>query len=114
VAGDGGIALVIDRPGLEDGLGGAEDLLHPPQLAIGERDRQGGKRRVGAQHLEAVETGALGDAGRADLEVAGAQRSEEALVAGIADQLLVALLELSLQAVEDGDPGGDVARPRPP
>ncbi len=30
VADDGGIALVVDRPCLEDGLGGAEDLFDIP------------------------------------------------------------------------------------
>ncbi len=77
MADDRGIALVIDRPRLQDGLCGAEDLLDLPQLAIGERHRQRGKRRVGAQHIEAVEAGVLGDAGRIDLEVTTARRGEE-------------------------------------
>ena len=100
--------LVVDRAGLQEAFAVRKICSTRPQLAIGERDHKAGKRRVGAQDVEAVETGVLGDAGRIDLEVAGARRGEEALVAGIADQLLVALLQLGLEAVEDGGPHGDV------
>ena len=48
MADDGGVALVEDRARLEDRFCRPEDLLHTPQLAVGERDRQG---RQPAAHL---------------------------------------------------------------
>ena len=60
MAADGGVAGVIDRLRFEHGLGGAEDLLHLPQLAVAHGHFEGGQLAVGAQHGEAVELCLLG------------------------------------------------------
>ena len=97
---DGGIALVEHRSGVEDRFCGPEDGLHFPELAVGEGDGEHRQGAVGAQHVEAVELGIIGDACRVDLEMAAACRLEEVPIAGIAEQRLVAVGELVGEAFE--------------
>jgi hypothetical protein len=76
VTGNGGVVLVIDRTGLEDRLCGPENLLHAPKFAICEGHRECVELAVGAQNVEPIEAGILGDAVGIDLEVVIARGGE--------------------------------------
>ena len=106
VAADGGVAGVIDRPGFEDGLGGAEDLLHLPQLAVAHGHLEGGELAVGAQHIVAVELCLLGHLGLVEREVVVADHLQELAEAAVADQGFVAARQLLLQRRDDRGPLG--------
>jgi hypothetical protein len=101
MAADRGVALVIDRPGAEQRLGRAEQLLDHQELAVAQHRLERRELAVGAQHEQAVEAGIGGDAGIVDLEVTAPRRLQVAAIRSVAHQRLVALLELAAQAVED-------------
>ena len=107
VAADGGIALVEDRPGGQQGLGAAEQLLDSLQIAVAQHRLERVERGVGAQHEDAVEAGVLGDPLVVDRE-ADLGRLQEAAVAEVADQRLVAVPERLAQAGHDRLPIGGV------
>ena len=112
VAADGLVELVEDRPGGEQVLGGAEGLLHGPQLLVAQHGVERVEIGVGAQHEDAVELRLLLDLVGIDGEVVVADRLEEAAKAGVADQRLVALGELALQRGQDrGAVGGVLLAP---
>ncbi len=104
MAADGGVAGVIDRPCFEDGLGGAEDLLDLPQLAVAHRHLEGGQLAVGAQHIEAVEPCLFGNLGLVEGEVVVADHLQELAVAAVADQGFVAARQLFAQRRDDRAP----------
>ena len=91
-----------DRPGLEDGFRRSEDRLNPPQFAVGERHGQHGHAAVGAQHMQSVELRIIGDTRGIDLKMPLSRGGEEAAIAGIADQLLIAAFQFAAQAGDDG------------
>src|SRR4029077_9154573 len=102
VAADGLVELVEDRPGGEEVLLGSEGLLDARKLLVAKHCLERVEIGVGAQHEDAVEPGVLLGLGAVDGEVAGAFGHEKAAVvrqeltmrAGVADERLVALLEL--------------------
>lgn len=97
---DGGIGLVEDRPGIEGCLGGAEQALDLEQIAIPQHGLERGHLRVGPHHGDTVVAGFLGKLADIDLEVLAAGL-EVTPVGRVADQCLVALLELRLEAGDD-------------
>ena len=68
VAADGGVGGVEDRSRVERGLGRAEQLLDPEQVAIAEHGQQRADAAVGAQHEDAVEFGFVGELANIDFE----------------------------------------------
>jgi hypothetical protein len=105
VAADGGVGLVEDGAGGEQCLGGLEGVLHRQEVAVAEDHLQRGQPGVGAEHEQAVETGVRLDLGRIDGEPLALGCAEEATKAGVANQGLVALGELTFESDEDGGPG---------
>ncbi len=81
MAADGLVALMKDRPGAEDVLGGAEDLLDAQQLLVAHHGGERVERGVGAQNEDAVELFVFGDLGLVDGEaiLAGGPRSSPRL-----------------------------------
>jgi hypothetical protein len=67
---------------------------------------QGGLQRgepgIGAQHIGAVEQRIEGDAARVDLEAAAGGELEEAAIAAIADEALVAAAQGGFEGGKDG------------
>ena len=108
VAADGLVELVEDRPCREQVLGGAESLLHRPQLLVAEHGRERVEVGIGAQYEDAVELVVLRDLVGINREVLVADRLQVTAVAGVADQRLVALGELALQRGDDGSTIGGV------
>src|SRR5271166_3235857 len=94
VAADRLIQFVIDRPRLEQTLGRAERPLHGPQLFVDEHRLERREMRIGLQHEHAVELGVLLDLGAVDEEAVALRVGEETAVAFVADEALVALLQL--------------------
>src|SRR5215469_17325297 len=99
---------MVDRPCLQDRFCGFEDCFHLPQLPVGKGNRQSRKLAVGAQHVEPVEARVFSNARSVDLEMPCVRCGEKPAITGVADELLVALLQLRLQAVEDGGTSGGV------
>ena len=97
MAADGFVEPVEDRPGCQQVLGGAEGLLDAPELLVAQHRRQRSEIGVGAQHEEVVEAGIVIRLGAIDGEVAFARGLEEAAIAGVANQRLVALAKLPFQ-----------------
>jgi len=82
-------------------LGGAEGLLHGPQLLVAQHGFERIEVGVGAQHEDAVEPLVLLNLVGIDREVIVADRLEIAAIAGVADQRLVAPCELAFQRGHD-------------
>src|SRR5271167_287857 len=120
MAADRHVAAVVDRAGGEHGLGLAQQLLDPQQVAVAPHDLQWGDLSVGTQYVEPVEARVVGDPCLVDGEVPGRWRSAWSMAkclvdgevpgrdgleitaeAAVADQRLVALGELGAQPVED-------------
>ncbi len=83
-------------------LGRAEQVLDGPELLVAQHGLDGNELDVGAVHEGAVEPGVLSGLVGVDLEARALDVLEVAAVAGVADERLVALLELAFQAFEDG------------
>jgi len=98
---DGLIELVEDRPRCEQMLGRANALLHGPQLFVAEHGFERIELGVGAQHEDAVEPLLLFDLCGIDREVLVTDRLQIAAIADVADQRLVAPLELTLERGDD-------------
>src|SRR5271170_4373880 len=101
MAADCHVAAVVDRAGGEHGLGLAQQLLDPQQVAVAQHDLQWGDLSVGTQYVEPVEARVVGDPCLVDGEVPGRDGLEITAEAAVADQRLVALGELGAQPVED-------------
>src|SRR3954452_3421731 len=113
VAADGGVGGVEDRSRVERGLGRAEHLLDPEQVSIAEHGQQRTDAAVDAQHEDAVELGFVGKPARIDFEgrrggcdrravsLPDADAAEIASVGGVADEGLVAALQLLLERGDD-------------
>ncbi len=97
VATDGGVGAMENRPRGEQRLGGEKALLHRQQVAVAQHDLQGRQPGVGAQHEQPVVGGIRLDPGRIDGEAAAGGLGQEAAVAAIADQRLVALCQFALR-----------------
>jgi hypothetical protein len=108
VAANGLIELVEDGSRGEEMLFGAEDALYRPQLLVAEHGGERVEIGIRAQHEDAVEAHVLGNLGAIDGEVALADGLEEAAIARVADQRLVAPLELALEGGYQGRPVGRV------
>ena len=102
MAADRHVAAMVDRTGSEHGLGLAEQLLDPQQVAVAQHNLQRGELGVGAQHVEPVEARVFGDPFLVDGEVPGRDGFEITAEAAVANQRLVALGELGAQPIEDG------------
>jgi hypothetical protein len=74
----------------------SEGLLDCPELLVAQHRGKRIEISIGAQHEHAIEAGVLLGLGAVDGEVALAHGLEEAAIAGVADQRLVALRELAL------------------
>jgi len=104
---DGGVGLVKDRPGVEAGLGGAEQSLDLQQVAIAQHGPQRRDLRVGPEYGDAVEAGFVGELAGIDLEgLAGVGAAQVAPIGRVADERLVALLQLGLEPGNDRLPVG--------
>ena len=97
----GYVAAVVYRTGGEHGLGLAQQLFDPQQVAVAQHDLKRRDLGIGAQHIEPIEARVFSDPGLVDGEVLGRDGLEIATEAAIADQRLVALGELGAQPVED-------------
>src|ERR1700693_4391158 len=86
VAANGGVLLMINRPGVENGLGRSEDVLDFEKLAVAQHDGERVEAGVGAQDIETVIARVLGDALLVDLEMRLIRRLEVASVGAVADQ----------------------------
>ncbi len=101
VAADRFVELVIDRPRLEQTLGRAERPFHGPKLFVDEHRLERREIGVGAQHEHAVELLVLLDSFAVDGEAVALRVLEETAVSLVADEALVALLQLPLQGGDD-------------
>src|SRR5918911_3203512 len=87
---------------------GSEGLFHGPKLLGAQHGLERVQVGVGAQHENAIELRLR--LGMVDGEVARADGGEKAAEPGVADQRLVAALELPLEALEKGRALGGVLR----
>ena len=107
MAADGGIRGMVDRPGAECRLGLPKQVLDLEEIAVAQHRLQGGDAGVGAEHEDAVVAGFFGELAGIDREggaarpVRVAHPAQVAPIGGVADQRLVALAELLLQAFDD-------------
>src|SRR5450830_723825 len=96
-----------DRARGEKALRCAEDLLHHGQLLVAKHDFERREFSVGAQHEDAIEPGVLLGLGAIDDEALLAGGRQEAAITAIADERLVALLQLPFEGCENrGAVGG--------
>src|SRR5829696_7710723 len=102
---------VEDRARVETRLGGAEVSLDGEKLAIAQHRLKRGDPRIGAQDKEAVIAGLLGDLADVDRESLLRGRAQVAAIGRVADQRLVAPLELLIECRDDrGAVGGILLR----
>src|SRR5207302_7853861 len=71
VAANGHVAAMVDWASGQHGLGLAEQLLDPQQVAVAQHDLKRGELGVGAQHIEPVKARVFGDPRLVDGEVLG-------------------------------------------
>jgi hypothetical protein len=98
----------VDRPGAHQRFRRAKQLFHGEKFTVPQHGLQRGDAGVGAQHEDAVVFRFFRQLARVDLEggtggarsLAGA--AEVAAVSRVADERLVALAELLLEAGNDG------------
>jgi hypothetical protein len=83
--------------------------LDCPQLLVAQHRLQRIETGVGVQYKDPVEAGLRFGLGMVDGKMAGARGLQKTAIAGIADQRLVAALQLPGEAVENGPPLGRVA-----
>ena len=102
MAANGHVAAVVDRPGGEHGLGLAQQLFDPQQVAVAQHDLQWRDLGIGAQHVEPVEARVFGDPRLVDGEVLARDGLEITAKAAVADERLVASGEFGAQSLEDG------------
>src|SRR5271156_629601 len=95
MAADRHVAAVVGRAGGEHGLGLAQQLLDPQQVAVAPHDLQWGDLSVGTQYVEPVEARVVGDPCLVDGEVPGRDGLEITAEAAVADQRLVPTSALS-------------------
>jgi len=88
---------------LQRRLGPAEQVLDLQEIAVSEDRLERRDAGIGAQHEDAVEAGLLGELAGIDLEGGAASGLAQVTpVGGVADQGLVAPLELLFKAGDDG------------
>src|SRR4051794_37282847 len=93
---------MIDRPWAHQRLGGAEKLLHLDQVAVAQDCLQRRDPGIGAQHEQAIVARLFGQLARINLEGLLGGRAQVAPVGGVADQRLVAPLQLLIESGDDG------------
>src|SRR6202007_1728213 len=108
MAANGLVELMKDRSRREQALRRAEGAFHSPEIFVAKHRFQRREIGVGAQYEHAVELGVLFRLGPINGETIVAGRGEETTIALVADQALVALLQLSLQRGEDRGAGRGV------
>ena len=105
MAADGGIGGMVDRPCPHDCLGAAEQVFDLQEIAVAQHCLPRRDPRIGAQHEDAVEARLFCELAGVDLEGGLALGllglAQIAAVGGIADQRLVAALQLLLKARYD-------------
>src|SRR5271165_2837490 len=92
----------------EQALGCAERPFHSPEIFVAEHRFQRRDVGIGAQHEDAIELGVLFRLGPINGETVVAGRGEEPTIALVADQALVALLQLPLQRRQNRGAGRGV------
>src|SRR5829696_6742037 len=97
-----------DRARVETGLGGAEESLNGEKLAIAQHRLKRRNPGIGAQDKEAVIARLLGNLADVDLEGLLGGRAQVPAIGGVADQRLVAPLELLIERGHDRLAGGGV------
>jgi len=106
MAADGGIGGMVDRPCPHYCLGAAEQVFDLQEIAVAQHCLTRRDPRIGAQHEDAVKARLFCELAGVDLEGGLALGflglAQIAAVGGIADQRLVAALQLLLQARYDG------------
>src|SRR3954464_9367552 len=102
------VRRVVDRPRAHQRLGGPEQLLYPDEVAIAQHRLERRDAGVGAQHEDAVVTRLLGQLADVDLERSLAGAAQVVAVAGVADQRLLAPLELFVERGHDGPTVGRI------
>src|SRR3974390_208800 len=111
VTANGLVDFVEDWPCREQALGCAEGLFHHRQLFVTEHGVKRRKVGICAQHEDAIEFGILLGFGIIDGEAILTGRCEEAAITGVADERLIALLELPFERGQDrGTTGGSPNR----
>jgi hypothetical protein len=119
VAADGRVGGVVDRSRAQHALGFAEQSFHSEKFAVSQHRLQWRDAGVGAQHEDTVVPGLLGQFSGVDLEgwpgpdlaalpAFWGDATQIAAVGGVADQRLVAALQLLLETGDDGLPVGAV------
>src|SRR6266566_4443250 len=109
MSGNCSVGLVVDWPGLQDGFCCPENRFDSPQMTIGKGDRKHRQLAVGAQHVQAIEAGIFSHPHRVDLEMTLSRSGKETPVASVADEFLVAVLQLVAQTVDGGGASGRIA-----
>ena len=99
VAANGGVGGMEDRSRAHRRLGALEQGLDLKQITIAQHGLQRGHMGVGPQHEHAVEARLLGEFAGVDLErglaLGGGGLAQVAAVGGVADERLIALLQLA-------------------
>src|SRR5215210_7029906 len=102
---------VENRARVEAGLGGAEESLNTEKLAIAQHRLKRRNPGVGAQDEEAIIARFLGDLADVNLEGLLRGRAQVSAIGGVADERLVAPLELLIERRNDrGAVGGVLLR----
>ena len=102
MAADGGVRGMEDRARVETRLGGAEEGLNGEKLAIAQHRLKRRNPGIGAQDKEAVIARLFGDLADVNLEGLLRGRAQIAPIGGVADQRLVAPLQLLIEGGDDG------------
>src|SRR3954452_15681971 len=90
-----------DRARVETRLGGAEESLNGEKLAIAQHRLKRRNPGIGAQDKEAVIARLLGNLADVDLKGLLRGRAQVPAIGGVADQRLVAALELLIERCND-------------
>ena len=88
---------MVDGPRPHQGLGGPKELLHLDQVAIAQDGLQGRDPGVGAQHEQAIVARLLSNLAEVDREDLLGGRAQVSAVGRVADQRLVAPLQLLVE-----------------
>src|SRR4051812_40250163 len=100
-----------DRARVETRLGGAEESLDGEKLAIAQHRLKRRNPGIGAQDKEAVVARLFGDLADVNLEGLFLGRAQIAAIGGVANERLVAALELLIERLDDrGAVGGVLLR----
>src|SRR5580692_4378907 len=100
---------MVNRPSVHQRLGGAEQVFYLQQVAVAQNRLQRGDARIGAQHEDAIEARFVGELAGIDLEGSATRGGAQVAAIGrVADQRLVAALELLVERLDNSAPVGGI------